>query len=177
MELIVDNFDEFIKEQCTNIIDSASDLSTFFNRYKPWEKQITDRLMIKLALSVQNLTKIAFPSIGSGEFFGLDKAATDAADEPEVVVVDRENPTWDFKPWFLEKTNSIKQAFEDLLVNYEVDISKVVLAPNSGLKPIDFIVDKLKVETKLLISYSEAIIQMFDSGRLTVRDVRLDDTL
>lgn len=177
MELKVENFDEFIQEQCINIIGSASTLNKLFMKYNPREKQETDRLMIRLAFSVQNLTKIAFPSIGSGEFFGLDKANTDAADEPDIVVFDRENPKWDFKPWFAEKSNNIKRAYEELLENYETDISKVVLAPNSGLKPVDFIAEKLKHETKVLISYSEAIIQMFESGRLSVRDVKLEDYL
>ena len=126
MELKVKNFYKIIQKQCRDITGSATSLNKNFMRYNPWEKQETDRLMIRLALSVQNLTKIAFPAIGSGEFFGLDKENTD---EPDVIVADRENPQWDFKPWFAEKTNNIKQAYEALLENYEIDISEVVLAP------------------------------------------------
>ena len=175
MKLKVKNFDEYIQVQCRDIINSASSLNKLFMR--SFEKQEIDRLMIKLALSVQNLTKIPFPAIGSGEFFGLEKENTDAADEPDIIVVDRENPQWDFKPWFADKTNNIKQAYEQLLENYEIDISDIVLAPNSGIKPVDFVADKLKFEVKVLISYSEAILQMFESGRLSVRDVRLEDYL
>jgi len=175
MELKVKNFDEIIQKQCRDIIDLSTSLNKMFLKYNPFEKQETDRLMIKLALSVQNLTKIAFPAIGSGEFFGLEKVNTDAADEPDVIVVDRENLQWDFKPWFAEKINTIKKAFEGLLENYEIDIAEVVLAPNSGIKPADFIADKLKFEVKVLTSYSEAILQMFDSGRLAVRDVIVEE--
>ena len=175
MELKVKNFDEFIQLQCKDIIESVSSLEKLFKRYSPGEKQETDRLMIKLALSVQNLSKIPFPAIGSGEFFGLPKENTDAADEPDIIVVDRDNPNWDFRPWFAEKTNKIKQGFEGLLENYEIDISEVTLAPNSGEKPIDFIYDKLRFGTKTLTAYSKAILNMFESGRLSVRDVRLEE--
>ncbi len=175
MELKVKNFDKFIQLQCKDIIESVSSLEKLFKGYSPREKQETDRLMIKLALSVQNLSRIAFPAIGSGEFFGLPKENTDAVDEPDIIVVDRDNPNWDFRPWFAEKTNKIKHAFEGLLENYEIDISEVTLAPNSGVKPIDFIYDKLRFETKILTAYSEAILNMFESGRLSVRDVKLEE--
>lgn len=172
MKLKANNFDELIQLQCKDIIESVSSLEKLFKRYSPGEKHKTDRPMIKLALSVQNLSKIVFPAIGAGDFFGLTKENTDAAD---ILIVDRDNPDQDSSPWFAEKTNNLKQAFEGLLENYEIELSEITLAPNSGMKPIDFIYDKLKFGTKTLTSYSEAILNLFESGRLSVRDVRQEE--
>ncbi|GAH41773.1 unnamed protein product, partial [marine sediment metagenome] len=108
MELKVQNFDQFIQEQCKNLDKYCSGLEPLFNKFNFQDKSQTDRLMIQLTLAVQSLCSIAFPTPGSAEFFGMPKEATEAADNPDVIVVDRDHPKWDFKPWFQEKVNNIK---------------------------------------------------------------------
>ena len=98
MELNVETFDGSIQIECRRIREYVSSLKGLFERYDFQGKSKTDRLMIQLSLSVQNLCKVAFPIPASAEFFGMAKEATSAADDPDVIVVDKENPNWDFKP-------------------------------------------------------------------------------
>ena len=55
-----------------------------------------------------------------------------------------------------------------------MDLTELKLAPNAGMTPAGFVVDKMKYQIQHINPYTEAILQMFDSGRLTVRDVRLE---
>ena len=126
--------------------------------------------MIQLSLSVQNLCKIAFPTPASAGFFEMPKEA----DDPDAIVVDKENPSWDFKPWFQEKTNNIRQAFEGLLEYYEKNPRNFTLAPNAGISSQQFIRERLDHEIQTIETYAGAILSMFESGRLIVKDVRLE---
>ena len=173
MELKTQNFDRFILQQCTDILRHSTSLQKLLNNSSSQEKSKADRMMVQLTLSVQNLCKIAFPTPSSAEFFGMPKEATDAADDPDVIMVDSERPEWDFKPWFQEKTNNIRQAFESLLEHYEKNPRELALAPNAGISPEQFIQERLDREIQTIKAYTEAIRSMFESGRLTVRDVRL----
>ena len=175
MELNVETFDSFIKQQCRDILEHSVSLMPFFKDLSYHDKSKTDRLMIQLTLSVQNLCKIAFPTPASAEFFGMPKEATDAADDPDVIVVDKENPDWDFKPWFQEKTNNIREGYQDLLEYYEKNPRKFALAPNAGISSEQYLKERLEREIQTIEAYAEAILSMFESGRLTVKDVRLDD--
>jgi len=175
MELKVQNFDRFIQEQCKHLDEYCSALESLFKRFDFQDKSQTDRLMIPLALSVQNLCKIAFPTPGSAEFFGMPKEATEAADNPDVIVVDTEHPNWDFRPWFKQKVNNIKQAFEGLLEYYEKDPNEIKLSPNCEMTPKEFILGGIDSNLRTIKAYANAILSMFESGRLSVRDVRLED--
>ena len=173
MELKTQNFDRFILRQCADILGHSTSLQNLLRNSSSQEKSKADRVMVQLTLSVQNLCKIAFPTPSSAEFFGMPKEATDAADDPDVIVVDSERPEWDFKPWFQEKTNNIRQAFESLLEDYEKNPRELVLAPNAGISSQQYIQERLDREIQTITAYAEAIRSMFESGRLTVRDVRL----
>jgi len=122
MELKVQNFDRFVQDQCKSIIDSASNLELLFKSYDFAEKSKTDRQIVKMTLALKQIYSLAFPAPGSGEFHGLPREATEAADNPDILVVDIEHPHWDFGPWFREKVNMIKGAFDDLLQYYEKDL-------------------------------------------------------
>lgn len=175
MELNVPTFDSFIQNECRKIQEYISSLKSLFERYGFKKKVKTDWLMIQISVSVQNLCKIAFPTPASAEFFEMPKEATDAADDPDVIVVDKENPSWDFKPWFQEKTNNIKQAFEGLLEYYEKNPREITLAPNAGISSEQFLRERLAHEIQTIEAYAGAILSMFESGRLTVKDVRLEE--
>ena len=175
MELNVETFDGSIQIECRRIREYVSSLKGLFERYDFQGKSKTDRLMIQLSLSVQNLCKVAFPIPASAEFFGMAKEATSAADDPDVIVVDKENPDWDFKPWFQEKTNNIREGYQDLLEYYEKNPRNFTLAPNAGISSEQFIRERLDHEIQTIEAYAGAILSMFESGRLTVRDVRLEE--
>ena len=175
MELKVQNFDQFIQEQCKNLDKYCSSLESLFKEFNFQDKSQTDRLMIQLTLTVQNLRGIAFPTPASAEFFGMPKEATEAADNPDVIVVDRDHPNWDFRPWFKEKANNIRQAFEGLLEYYEKDPNEIKLASNTRTTPKELILDMLGHDLQTIKAYADAILPMFESGRLNIRDVRLEE--
>ncbi len=162
MELKVQNFDSFIQDQCKIIIDSASNLESLFKSYDFAEKSKTDRQIVKMTLAVQQTYSLAFPT--PEEF-----------EDSEILVVDIDHPNWDFKPWFREKVDRIKEPFDDMLQYYEKDPTEFKVAPNSGTTPKKFILEMLEHDLKTIKSYAEAILSMFESGRLKVRDVRLEE--
>ena len=175
MELKVENFDQFIQEQCKNAQEYVSKLEPLFKVFNFYDKSKTDRLMIQLAHAVQNLCRIALPAPSSAEFFGMPKEATEAADNPDVIVVDKDHPDWDFRPWFKGKINSIRDGFEGLLENYEKDPNELKLASNAGITSKEFLLGMLEHHLKVIRAYAGAVLSMFESGRLTVRDVRLEE--
>ncbi len=175
MELKVQNFDRFVQDQCKSIIDTARNLESLFKSYDFAEKLKTDRQIVKMALAVQQICSIAFPTPGSAEFFGMPKEATEAADNPDILVVDIEHPNWDFRPWFKGKINSLRDGFEGLLENYEKDPNELKLAPNAGITSKEFLLGMLEHNMKAIRAYAGAVLSMFESGRLTVRDVRLEE--
>ncbi len=175
MELKVQNFDKFIQDQCKIIIDSASNLGPLFKSYDFAEKSKIDRQIVKMTLAVQQIYSLAFPIPGSGEFHGLPKEITEAADDPDILVVDSENPGWDFGPWFRQKVSMTKKASNHLLEYYEKDPTELKVAPNSGTTPKKFIMWMLEHHLKSIKAYAEAILSMFESSRLKVRDVRLEE--
>ena len=175
MELSVQTFDSFIQNECRKTREYVSSSESLFERNEFQGKAKTDRLMIQISLSVQNLCKIAFPIPASAEFFGMPKEATDAADDPDVIVVDKENPNRDFKPWFQEKTNNIREGYQELLEYHEKNPREFTLAPNAGISSEQFIRERLDHEIQTIEAYAGAILSMFESGRFTVRDVRLEE--
>ncbi len=162
MELKVQNFDRFVQDQCKSIIDSASNLESLFKSYDFAEKSKTDRQIVRMTFAVQQIYRLAFPTPGS-------------ADNPDILVVDIEHPNWDFKPWFREKVEMIEDAFDDLLQYYEKDLNEFKLPPNNPLRSKEFILEMLEHDLKTIKAYAEAVLSMFDSGRLKVRNVKLEE--
>ncbi len=175
MQLKVDYFDQFITDQCKNLIKYSSALEPLFAKYDFTDKTKIDRLIIQITFAVQNICSIAFPTPGSAEFFGMLKECTEAADTPNVIVVDREHLDWDFKPWFKEKVNSIQQAFEGLIEYYEKDPDELKMSPDYEKTPKEFIVGMITSDVGTISAYANAILAMFESGRLTIRHVKLED--
>jgi hypothetical protein len=62
-----------------------------------------------------------------------------------------------------------------LIGAYETDLSKLQLAPNSGMTPLQYVIDQLKYHLMTMKIYTEAILEMFELGKLTVKDVRLSN--
>lgn len=155
--------------------ESQRSIALLCGFYNPLEKEKGDRIVVKLVFSTQSIRKIVLPALSSGEIHGLPREATEAAEEPDVMIVNKEQPDWDFRPWFYEKFGSVQRGIEGLIGAYETDLSKLQLAPNSGMTPLQYIVDQLKYHLRTMKIYTEAILEMFESGKLTVKDVRLSD--
>ena len=53
--------------------------------------------------------------------------------------------------------------------------SEFKVAPNNPLRSKEFIMEKLGRDLKTIKAYTEAVLSMFESGRLKVRDVKLGE--
>ena len=175
MDLEVTTFDDEIVAHCNNILKDIASFQKILGVYNPSEKEKGDRMVVQLVCSTQSIRKIVLPALSSGEIHGLPREATEAAEEPDVMIVNKEQPDWDFRPWFYEKFGSFQRGLEALIGAYEIDLSKLQLAPNSGMTPLQYIVDQMKYHLKTMKIYTEAILEMFESGKLTVKDVRLTE--
>ena len=162
MELKVQNFDRFVQNQCKSIIDSANILESHFKSYDFAEKSKTDRQIVKMILAVHQIYSLAFPS-------------PEETDNPDIHVVDIDNPQWDFKPWFREKVDRVKEPFDDMLQYYEKDPTEFKVAPNNPLRSKEFILEMIEHDLATIKAYAEAILSMFESGRLKVRNVKLEE--
>ncbi len=172
MELNITNFDEEITSQCQKILEYTTAFEKQLSFYNPSEKEKTDRILIQLAYAIQKLRKIINPALSTGEIHGLPKDP----ERPDVLVVDLDRPNWDFKPWLQEKFSTVEGAYESVLENYEMDLSSLQLAPNSGLSPLQYVTERLSYQLKTIRAYSSAILEMFESGNLTVQDVKLEES-
>jgi hypothetical protein len=88
-------------------------------------------MIIQLSFAIHNLCKIVFPTPNSGKIIGMQREATESADDPDIIVVDKEHTEWDFKPWLQEKTNDIRVAYESLLDRFFDIVKKHQLWWNS----------------------------------------------
>jgi hypothetical protein len=173
MDLEVTTFDDEIVAHCKAILENIASFQKLLGFYNPSEKEKGDRIVVQLVYAIQSISKIILPALSTGEIQGLPREATEAAEEPDVMIVNKEQPDWDFRPWFYEKFGSVQRGIEGLIGAYETDLSKLQLAPNSGMTPLQYIVDQLKYHLRTMKIYTEAILEMFESEKLTVKDVRL----
>lgn len=62
-----------------------------------------------------------------------------------------------------------------MLQYYEKDPNEFKLPPNNPLSSKEFILEMLERDLKTIKAYTEAVLSMFESGRLKVRDVKLEE--
>ena len=69
----------------------------------------------------------------------------------------------------------MKEPFNDMLRYYEKDLNEFKVAPNNPLSSKEFILEMIEHDLKTIKAYAEAVLSMFESGRLKVRDVKLEE--
>ena len=95
MELNVTDYNEEVTEWCNNILASHYNLSFLPKDYSKEKvrknRALIDRNLVRMNLSAQKIIDLVFPIPTAGQIHGLPKEATQAADEPDVIVVDKEH--------------------------------------------------------------------------------------
>lgn len=171
MELDVTNYDEAIAGWCKTILEAHKGLAFLtedFSLQSVYEKRTTiDRNLIKMAVSSQRIIDLVFPIPNSGEIHGLPREATLLGDEPDIIVVDRDHPEWDFMPWFSEKSGALKTAINDLM--------EILESPSSLVSTESDVGQRVKSAMAGIEHKANAILEMIESGRLVIKDVKIDD--
>ncbi|MCF7943655.1 MAG: hypothetical protein K9L21_04420 [Spirochaetia bacterium] len=173
IKLHIENFNALIITHCRNLDDAIHVFTSLLPGFDPSEKQQTDRLMVTIAHSMLSVKQMVFSALSSGEIHGLPREMTTSAMDPDVVIKDSHNPGWDFKPWFHEKLNGAEKAYWKLLRIYETDPESLKLTPGTKRTSVEHAVEVMQGELRIMQVYTKAILDMMESGRLTVSDVRL----
>ncbi len=175
MKLHMEHLNERIITRCRKLSDAIVACTALLPGFDPSEKQQIDRLMVVMAHAVISVKQMVFPSLSSGEIHGLPREMTESSMDPDVVIKDAQNPGWDFKPWFHEKLNNAEKAYWKLLRIYEADPEVLKMTLGTKSTSIEHMVEEMRRELQIMHVYAEAILDMMESGRLTVSDVRLTD--
>lgn len=105
----------------------------------------------------------------------LPKEARRSAYEQEFIVVDREHPQWDFKAWFGEKSGGLKEAVNKLMDYLEVEYDSEVVTHLSKDEWEKQVGDMIPMNMADIEGYAKAIMEMIESGRLVIKDVKVED--
>ncbi len=176
MELKVKKFNDLITQNCKIIKDSHSGLSSLLKDYdfKSQDRSQIDRNLVRMSVASQKIIDLILPIPSAGEIHGLPKEATQLGDEPDVLIVDKENPTWDFRPWFAEKAGRLKNAINRVMNDLETNPEDLKLHPSFPESPEKFLAGLIRLNMAEIEQKADTILSMVESGRLTVTDVKLE---
>lgn len=178
MELNVNDYNDAVKEWCTMLLESHYNLAFLtkdFSRSMVRDKRaVIDRNLVRMNLCAQNMIDLVFPVPEAGEIHGLPKEATSAADAPNVLVAHRDRPQWDFKPWFAEKSGALKKAVHSLTKELEIGFDSSAGTHLSQEKGDSLVGSMVALSMGEIEGKSKALLDMIESGKLIIKDVRLE---
>jgi len=179
VDLQVTDYNKAITEWCNTILACHYNLSFLtkdYNKDKVRENRaLIDRNLVRMHLSAQKIIDLVFPIPNAGQIHGLPKEATMAEDEPDVIVVDREHPQWDFKAWFGEKSGALKEAVNKLMDYLEGEYDSIVVTHLSEEEWEKSIGGTIRSNMRQIEGKANALLEMIDSGRLVIKDVRVEE--
>ncbi len=176
MELKVKEFNNLITHCCKTIQDSHSKLESILKDYdyKSDRSQI-DRNLIKMCVASQKLMNLVLPVPSTGEIYGLPEEATKLDLQDGLLIADKDNPDWDFRSWFIEKVSAIKDGVNELMDRLETDPEEYKIKATAQISTKEFITDMINSCMRRIPPYAQSILDMIRSGRLTVKNVRLEE--
>lgn len=171
MELNISNYEQAIAGWCETILESRKKLlflTEGFAVKTVYDKRaVIDRNLVAMTVASQKVINLVFPLPSAGEIHGLPKEAAMLGDEPDIIVIDRDHPHWNFKPWFSEKSGALKTAVEDLMEALEY--------PSSLVSSEEDIERNVKSSMAEIENKAATILEMIETGRLAIKDVKLDE--
>ena len=90
-----------------------------------------------MSVASRRVLDLVAPLPSSGEIHGLPREATLLGDEPDVLIVDKENPKWDFRPWFTEKATVIGDSINKLMEYLETDPEEMAFGADAHMTPLE----------------------------------------
>lgn len=177
MELKVEKFNNLIIESCKKILGCHKDLTSLTNDYafNKLDRASVDRNLVIVSVASQKLMDLVLPIPSSGEIHGLPKEATTLGIEPDVLIVNKDKPEWDFKPWFTEKVSAMKDAVNRLLEYLETDPKDVKLHPSASITSEAYLSGFISMNMSEIEHMANTILEMMLSGKLIVTDVKLEE--
>ncbi|MBN1798175.1 MAG: hypothetical protein JW822_06345 [Spirochaetales bacterium] len=177
MDLQVKEYNELIVDCCKIILQSHKNLEYLLEEYDfhSSNRAEIDRNLIAMSVASNKMLELVYPLPTSGEIHGLPKEATTEDFQDDVLIVDKDHPKWNFIPWFKEKTIAIVDAVRELMELLEQNPSKLNLKLKVAMTSKDYI--KMRIESKLrhIPPYAQTILNMIESGRLSITNVRLEE--
>ncbi len=177
MDLKVEKYDDLIIESCKTVLHAYTDLNPILEdrKHNSEERGQIDRCLVRMTVASQKIIDLILPLPSSGEIHGLPRESTDAADDPDVLIVDKENQKFDFRPWFAEKTGALKRAIDSLMANLETNPEDVKIHPMADVTAVEHLRGMQKLNMSEILRKAETILEMVESGRISITDVRLDE--
>ena len=177
MELTVRKFDAHISTNCEIIKHCHAELTALLVEYKynTADRPRIDRALVRMSIASRRVLDLVAPLPSTGEIHGLPREATILGDEPEVLIVDKENPKWDFRPWFTEKATVISDSLNKLMEYLETDPEEMAFAADASTTPLQFVTSMIRSNLAEIGDKAQLILDMTRSGRITILDVKLDD--
>jgi len=179
MKLNTTDYNKAVTDWCKTVLECHNNLSFLTEDYSHEgeleNRAYIDRNLIKMNLSAQKIIDLVFPIPNVGIIHGLPKEATRAADEPEVVVADRDHPEWDFKAWFGEKSGGLKKAVNNLMDYLEREYTPSEDTNLSESEWEEHIGEMIQMSMADIEGYANAILEVIESGRLVIKDVRVEE--
>lgn len=128
-----------------------------------------------MTISAENIVGLVYPIPNTGEIHGLPKEATMSEDDPDVIVVDKEHPQWDFKAWFGEKSGALKVAVNKLMQYLEMDYETMADFHMSVEEWEKYVGGMVRSNLRELEGKAKAILEMIEWDRLVIKDVRVEE--
>ena len=177
MELKVRKFDDQIISSCEIIKKCHDHLSSILNDYdyKTCDRAKIDRNIVRMSVASDKIIDLILPIPSAGEIHGLPREATQFGDEPDVMIVDKDNPKWDFRPWFAEKSGALREAINKVMNYLETNPDDLVFHPTATTTPKKHISDMISHNMAEIEHMADAILSMIESGRLAITDVKLEE--
>jgi len=177
VELNVRTFNAHISTNCEIIKQCQAELIASLDEYEygTADRPKIDRALVRMAIASRRILDLVAPMPSAGEIHGLPREATLLGDEPDVLIVDKENPKWDFRPWFTEKTIVISDSLNKLMEYLETDPEEMAFATDARTTPLEFVRGMLRSNLAEIGDKAQLVLDMVRSGRITVLDVKLDD--
>lgn len=177
MKLEVVDYNSLIIDSCGTVLDAYNAMDPLIHPHEFGRSQraVVDRNLIRMIIASDRILDLVLPVPTAGEIHGLPREATTASDDFEIVIVDRENPSWDFKPWFAEKASNLKGAVTKVAVELEQELSRVPKDEASETEIEKFKRSVIRPHFDEIQARAHTILDMMQSGKLIVKGSRLHE--
>lgn len=158
MDLNVQKFNDMITDNCQTLLNSHAEISGHIRQsgIVSEKRASIDRNLVTMSVASQKILDLVAPLPSTGTIMGLPDEATSFGDELDVLIVDKENPHWDFRPWFTEKSTVIRDSVNRLMA---------LLEDSDKETPDEVSISMTRSALAEIHNKAEAIIEMITSER------------
>lgn len=177
MELNIRKFNDAIVRNCQIIEQCHDELSDLLRDYQygTRNRPKIDRALVRMSIASTQVLDLVAPLPSAGQIHGLRREVTLSGGEPDVLIVDKDNPKWDFRPWFIEKATVMSDSLNKLMEYLETNPADIEFAPDAGVASLEFVQSMIRSSLAEIEGMAQTLLDMISSGRITVVDVKLEE--